>query len=68
MDTDLFKDNLKRIISFGKSGRGSGGRITRTVDVAVLRTSLELIEEYERVKRKLAAIEAISNEAARVTY
>jgi hypothetical protein len=54
METDLFKDNLKRIINRGKFG-------TRTVGVDVLETSLEVVHELERVKRKLAAIEAISS-------
>jgi hypothetical protein len=54
METDLFKDNLKRIINRGRFG-------TRTVGVDVLETSLELVDEYERVKRKLAEIEALSS-------
>jgi hypothetical protein len=54
MDTVIFKDNLKRIINRGRFG-------TRTVGVDILETSLEVVKDYERVKRKLAAIEAISS-------
>jgi hypothetical protein len=54
METDLFKDNLKRIINRGRFG-------TRTVSVDVLETSLELIEENERLKLALAGIKLIAD-------
>ena len=54
MDTDIFKNNLARIIARGRFG-------TRTVGVDILETSMELIDEYERLKRKMASIEAISS-------
>jgi hypothetical protein len=54
MDTEIFKNNLARIIARGRFG-------TRTVGVDVLETSLEVVKELERVRRKLAAIEAISS-------
>ena len=51
---EIFKDNIKRILSRGKFGN-------RKVSVDVLKTTLDLIEENERLTRKLEAIEAISN-------
>ena len=58
MDIDLFKSNLTNIINRGKYAN-------RTVDVAVLKTSLNLVSQLEaenrRLKQTLAAIEAISS-------
>ena len=54
MDYALFRDNLKRILGRGKYG-------SRKVDVAVINTALKLVEENTVLRRKLAAIEAISN-------